>query len=275
MSEINSIANLENANKYSVNAGKKSSEIVSDFSTYLGKTKTLDELFEQASEKYKISEELLKAVGKAESNFDSNAVSRCGAQGIMQLMPATAKELGVSDSFNAEQNIMGGAKYLSGLLKKYDGNTKLALAAYNAGSGNVAKYGGIPPFTETQNYVKKVISYMDQGVNTAGVTVVTGDSGKQINADTSNTISTTRNVPASNSATYIYPNGPFRTTSELQDLDTTFSYDDYLKFIALLMEEENDSKSENSEENKMRYPVQEINYNVTIMNLLKDQKIME
>ena len=79
--------------------------------------------------------------------------------GVMQLMPATAESLGVTNAFDAYQNIMGGAKYISSLLTKYNGDVSLALAAYNAGSGNVAKYGGIPPFTETQNYVSKVIGY--------------------------------------------------------------------------------------------------------------------
>ena len=86
-----------------------------------------------------------------------------GAMGVMQLMPETAKELGVTDSFDAEQNIMGGANYLSKKLAEYDGDVSLALAAYNAGSGNVNKYGGIPPFTETQNYVKKILGYLENG----------------------------------------------------------------------------------------------------------------
>ncbi|QAT50776.1 lytic transglycosylase domain-containing protein [Caproiciproducens sp. NJN-50] len=118
----------------------------------------LDDIFDRASRTYGVPENLLKAVAKAESGFQADAVSRCGAQGIMQLMPSTARSLGVTDSFDPEQNIMGGAKYLGSLLGKY-GDAKLAVAAYNAGSGNVDKYGGVPPFSETQNYVEKVLSY--------------------------------------------------------------------------------------------------------------------
>lgn len=126
--------------------------------TQQNKGTSLDDIFQRASETYGVPENLLRAVGKAESGFQADAVSRCGAQGIMQLMPATAKSLGVQDSFDPEQNVMGGAKYLGSLLNRY-GDAKLALAAYNAGSGNVEKYGGIPPFRETQNYVEKVLSY--------------------------------------------------------------------------------------------------------------------
>lgn len=123
------------------------------------KTDSLDGIFGRASEAYGVPVNLLKAVARAESDFQADAVSSCGAQGIMQLMPSTAASLGVSDPFDPEQNIMGGAKYLGGLLSSYGGDAKLALAAYNAGSGNVKKYGGIPPFSETQNYVKRVLSY--------------------------------------------------------------------------------------------------------------------
>lgn len=122
---------------------------------------SMDSIFKEAASTYQVPENLLKAVAKAESNFNAKAVSKAGAQGVMQLMPATAKSLGVTNSFDARQNIMGGAKYLSSMLKKYDGNVKLALAAYNAGSGNVDKYNGVPPFKETQNYVVKVMKYAD------------------------------------------------------------------------------------------------------------------
>jgi len=134
-----------------------------------GSTVNLDDIFQKASDTYHVPVELLKAVAKAESNFNPMAESHAGAQGIMQLMPGTAKSLGVTDSFDPEQNIMGGAKYLSQQMERYDGNTTLALAAYNAGPGNVAKYDGVPPFKETQNYITKVMGYAGESI-TAGNT---------------------------------------------------------------------------------------------------------
>lgn len=122
----------------------------------------LDSIFEEAANTYGVSSIILKSIAKAESGFNPSAVSNAGAVGIMQLMPSTAAALGVSNSYDARENIMGGAKYISQLLSNYQGNISLALAAYNAGSANVDKYGGIPPFTETQNYVKKVLSYMEE-----------------------------------------------------------------------------------------------------------------
>lgn len=129
---------------------------------------SLDEIFEMASEKYNVPVNLLKSVAKAESNFNPSAVSKAGAQGIMQLMPGTARGLGVTDSFDAEQNVMGGAKYLRQMLDRFDGNVELSLAAYNAGPGNVLKYGGIPPFKETQNYVAKVMGYCSNEIPALG-----------------------------------------------------------------------------------------------------------
>lgn len=127
---------------------------------------SMDAIFEEAAETYDVPLNLLKAMGKAESGFDANAVSPAGAQGVMQLMPATARSLGVDDPFDARSNIMGGAKYISQQLKKYNGNIDLALAAYNAGSGNVAKYGGVPPFKETRNYIQRIKGYMNSDLTT-------------------------------------------------------------------------------------------------------------
>ena len=129
-------------------------------------TTNLDSIFKEAADKYGVSERLLKAIAYTESGFQSNITSSSGAMGIMQLMPSTASAYGVADPYDAYQNIMGGANLISQLLAKYNGDTSLALAAYNAGSANVDKYGGIPPFSETQNYVQKVLSYMGSDTNT-------------------------------------------------------------------------------------------------------------
>ena len=137
-----------------------------------GVPESMDSIFEEAAKLYGVPVQLLKAVGKAESGFNANAVSAVGAQGVMQLMPATARYLGVDNPFDATSNIMGRAKYIAEKLKEYDGDVELALAAYNAGSGNVAKYGGVPPFTETINYIDRIMGYMGTDLTT-GKTVQT------------------------------------------------------------------------------------------------------
>lgn len=134
-------------------------------------TTTIDDIFKRASEKYGVSYDFLVAVAKAESDFNPKCVSSAGAKGIMQIMPYEAKELGVDDVYDAEQNIMASAKLLAAHLKKFNGDTTLAAAAYNAGSGRVKQYGGVPPFTETQNYVKKIAKYMEEGVKVPDKTV--------------------------------------------------------------------------------------------------------
>lgn len=135
------------------------------------KTESMDAIFAEAAARYGVSEKLLKSVAKAESNFNAKAVSKAGAIGVMQLMPATARSLGVTDPYDPRQNIMGGAKYLKENLDRFGGNVSLALAAYNAGPNAVQKYGGIPPYKETQNYVKTVTSYMNGSPISAGKTV--------------------------------------------------------------------------------------------------------
>lgn len=120
----------------------------SDFSSYIHK----------AAARHDLEPELIKAVIKTESNGNHRAVSRKGAMGLMQLMPATASDMNVSNPFDPEENIDGGTKYLKYLLEKFNGNLSLALAAYNAGPKTVEKYGKIPPITETKQYVSKVFS---------------------------------------------------------------------------------------------------------------------
>ncbi len=111
-----------------------------------------------AARKYNLSEKLIERVIQAESNFQVDAVSPAGARGLMQLMPATAKELGVDDPFDVRQNIDGGAGYLRRMLDRFGGDVRLALAAYNAGPGNVEKYNGDVPFRETQDYIERVLT---------------------------------------------------------------------------------------------------------------------
>jgi soluble lytic murein transglycosylase-like protein len=121
-----------------------------------------DHLIIKASEKHNVEPALIKAIIKAESNFNHRAVSRKGARGLMQLMPATASSLQVKDSFHPENNIEGGVKYLRYLLNYFNGNLPLALAAYNAGENAVIRHRGIPPYRETQVYVRRVMSYLDK-----------------------------------------------------------------------------------------------------------------
>jgi len=131
----------------------------------------LDAIFEAAGQQYNLSTSLLKAVAKVESDFRPNVTSSAGAMGVMQLMPGTAKYLGVTDAYDPEQNIMGGAKYLRELLDRF-GDVRLALAGYNSGPNNVTKYDGVPPFCE--NYVSKVLEYMGEGDITAGMVTYGG-----------------------------------------------------------------------------------------------------
>jgi soluble lytic murein transglycosylase-like protein len=119
-------------------------------------------IIDQASERFNIDPHLVKAVIKAESDFDNGAVSSKGAQGLMQLMPKTADEMEVDNPFNPEENIFGGTRYLSILLDRFNNDKSLALAAYNAGPEKVSTHNGIPPYDETRNFVRKVLDYYEE-----------------------------------------------------------------------------------------------------------------
>lgn len=143
-----------NIHSYS-NWGASESSVLPSYSR---NKNAFDHIIRQAAQTHGVSEGLIKAVMHTESGFNVNARSPVGAQGLMQLMPATARRFNVSNAYDPQQNINAGAKYLAWLMKRFNGNTSLALAGYNAGEGNVQKYGGIPPFRETQDYVRRVSS---------------------------------------------------------------------------------------------------------------------
>lgn len=126
------------------------------------RAKKFDHFIKWAARSFELDPALIKAVIHAESAFDHNATSHAGAQGLMQLMPATARSHGVTNSYNPHQNIMGGSKHLRYLMDKYNGEIELVLAAYNAGEVPVRKYKGIPPYKETQQYVKRVIKFYEK-----------------------------------------------------------------------------------------------------------------
>ncbi len=128
----------------------------------LSSDESFSEYINEAANIHGVDPYLIKSVIKVESDFDPDVTSSKGAQGLMQLIPSTAKTVGCSDPFDARENILGGSNYLRMLLKRFDGNIDYALAAYNAGPGNVEKYKGIPPFRETKNYVRKVKHYYKQ-----------------------------------------------------------------------------------------------------------------
>lgn len=121
--------------------------------------KKYDGIIHQASRRFGMDPDLVKAVIKAESSFDHRAVSRKGAKGLMQLMPDTADKMEVNNTFNPAENIFGGTRYLGMLMDRFNNNTKLALAAYNAGPDSVEAYKGVPPFPETRTFIKRVLKY--------------------------------------------------------------------------------------------------------------------
>ena len=279
MSQVNNV-DLIDGNQYLVNSASntsetKSSQDVSFDKVYNSQTKSLEDIFQNVSAEYGVPVKLLKAVAQAESSFDTNAVSGCGASGIMQLMPETAKSLGVEDVFDAEQNITGGAKMLAYLLDDYGGNTTLALAAYNAGSGAVAKYGGVPPYAETQNYINKI----------------NGILGGELEADTTNiSIEKNTSVAAANptldpttNTTVSLKTKPVTIQSTQSQAAEAFSYERYLKFLKLYEKlasttfestnsETDDSKIEEQVNNQTKqqslYELQQAKFNSRALSLL-------
>lgn len=234
-----------------------------NFSSYLQTTASLEEIFTEASERYNVPKDLIKAIAKTESDFNPNATSGSGAQGLMQLMPATARELGVEDAYDPYQNVMGGTKYISQLLNKYNGDVKLALAAYNAGSGNVAKYGGIPPFKETQNYVVKVTNYMNGGIQVPEAYYSTSGANGTTSANNSTGTVAAASVEEAE-------DNYFKDT-----LNQLFSYDDYLRFIDLYTKVQQEQKEKEKEEEEKQpgisdsyYSYQEIKYNPAVLGII-------
>lgn len=171
--------------------------------SYSRNKNAFDHIIKQASQQHGVSEGLIKAVMHTESGFNVNARSPVGAQGLMQLMPATARRFNVSNAYDPYQNIMAGARYLAWLSKRFNGNTTLTLAGYNAGEGNVQKYGGVPPFRETQDYVRRVTSrYNNLYTNGAG-TISDYNTNTASNAGSSKIIASSANYVQDESPTEI------------------------------------------------------------------------
>ncbi|MBR1816945.1 MAG: transglycosylase SLT domain-containing protein [Lachnospiraceae bacterium] len=184
---------------------------------------TLEEIFREASQKYGISEEVLKAVAYTESRFNPNDTSSSGAMGIMQLMPETAKALGVENAYDPYENIMGGAKLLKQLSDLYDGDLNMMLAGYNAGTGAVRKYGGIPPYESVNHYIAKVRDVLDSGVaNSIPDATYTINAANQSEAYSNTALNTYNNTNSTSNSALSEVAATLQKTGET---DTTNIYD--------------------------------------------------
>ncbi|SFB37089.1 Transglycosylase SLT domain-containing protein [Acetitomaculum ruminis DSM 5522] len=230
MDTVTQVNNIESGDQYLITANQTNNETTKEFSTYLESPASLDSIFEKASQTYGVSKDLLIAVAKAESNFNPNARSYCGAMGIMQLMPATASSLGVTNAYDPEQCIMGGAKLLAAHLAKYNGNVSYALAAYNAGGGNVDKYGGIPPFKETQNYVKKILGYLNEGVSAPNTTVSSSNNASNNNS-ASQVVVAYESASGYKVAEKAFDDGSKFEVDTIDEFEKLFSYEQYVEFL--------------------------------------------
>ncbi len=186
------------------------------------------EIFEEAASKYGLDVNLLYAMAKQESDFDAKATSKSGAMGIMQLMPQTAKELGVSDPYDPYESIMAGADYISRMIKSYDGNVEMALAAYNAGPTTVAMYNGIPPFTHTKEYVNNILAMKANGVDVPNYNYVKKTAtDEQLMADLNSLMERYQSYPSYtefNNAMY-----DILATKDYTGVDSKVAYADMLK----------------------------------------------
>ena len=255
--EVNNIIKVNNQSQNTEKTNPASSANNTSFSDMMKSQQVspLEDIFNRAAKKYGVDVNLLKAIAKQESDFQPDCTSHAGAMGIMQLMPDTAKGLGVTDPYDPEQNIMGGAKFISQMLKKYDGDVTLALAAYNAGPNNVAKYGGVPPFKETQDYVKKVTAYYKNGVKVpSGEDFVKKssthydiDTGKNVaSSDVASASDNSQNSAASELMNKLnFNDNSDKLLNDLRELlnkldtskkDDTYSLEEYARFMRLYLD---------------------------------------
>lgn len=280
--QVNSISSNANINSTRKNSGSVGGD--GSFQSYLGESQELDAIFQKASQKYGVDVNLLKAVARVESNFRPNVVSSAGAVGIMQLMPRTAKGLGVKNSYDPEQNIMGGAKLLSQLIDKYDGDLETALAGYNAGSGNVKKYGGVPPWKSVHKYINKVLGFYKESGPVSATTSNHTTTPVKNTPQVSTTPSTNTAISNGEMTNAYYQAGATSTVDQLtamldvlnitsestqSELDTVFSYEKYLKFIELYFKEQEEEKKEETEDNRFIKSSTQLQISPSVSNMLR------